>query len=249
MSESNNFNVVWEDELASTNVWLKALTQQCEVPEFTVVAAHKQSQGKGQGGNIWESAPSQNLTFSLLLKPDYVEIQHQFVLSKAIALGILDALSMYGVECCIKWPNDVYYKDFKLGGILIENSICHTSISESIIGIGLNINQTHFISDAPNPISLKSITGEHYNLSSVLDNVLSSIYSAIKQVKNQASYSEIDINYFQSLYRNKGLHLYKDHEGVFKASIVEISDFGHLVLKTEDNELKTYAFKEVEFII
>jgi BirA family biotin operon repressor/biotin-[acetyl-CoA-carboxylase] ligase len=249
MSRNNPFIIKWEDELASTNAWLKAMIQKNEVAEYMVIAARQQSEGKGQGSNRWESASNKNLTFSLLLKPDYIEIQHQFVLSKAVALGILDALSNFGDEFRIKWPNDIYYKDFKLGGMLIENSICHTSINESIIGVGLNINQTKFVSDAPNPISLKTITGKEFDLSSFLDVVLASVFSYLTQLKDGANYSAIDKKYFQSLYRNEGLYLFKDYEGIFKAHINEISDFGHIVLKTEDNELKTYAFKEVEFII
>ncbi len=248
MSKETFFNILPFERLASTNNKLKSLKLTDSLDEFTVVLTDDQTAGKGQAGNSWESEPNKNLTFSLLLNPTYIEIQDQFIISKAVALGILQFLKYYSPDFSIKWPNDIYYKNNKIGGILIENSICQNLISDSIIGIGLNINQTDFMSNAPNPISLKNITGNEFDLETTLHKILESIANCINQIKlgNIESLNEL---YLKNLYRKDGSYLYKDKEGAFYASINAINQYGHLELKTTEDEKKCYAFKEVEFVI
>lgn len=248
MSASHPFHIYWHNQLHSTNNTLKDLANDNIIDEYAVVCAHNQISGKGQTGNFWESEPYKNLTFSLLLKPIYIEILNQFAISKAVALGILKLFENYSSNFSIKWPNDIYYMNQKIGGILIENSICNNVISKSIIGIGLNINQTIFLSDAPNPISLKLITGLEYDLNSILQKTLFSIHHYMNQIKSNPN-NNIDLLYLNKLYRNKGEHLFKDSKGYFYASIHGITEYGHLELITQEGQLKTYAFKEVEFII
>ncbi|GAF01660.1 bifunctional protein BirA [Saccharicrinis fermentans DSM 9555 = JCM 21142] len=239
-------NILHFEHLLSTNTKLKAL--KANVPEFTIVITDKQTAGKGQAGNYWESEANKNLTFSLLLKPIYIEIQDQFIISKAVALGIIHVFKDFSQDFSIKWPNDIYYRDKKIGGILIENTISRTTISDSIVGIGLNINQEYFTSDAPNPISLKNISGQDFELITILSKVVHAITAYVNDIKcgNSAKLNQL---YLNNLYRRQGFHLYKDHHGEFMAQITGINEYGHLQLKTQTGEKRTYAFKEVTFII
>ena len=248
MSFKNNFNLLRFPGLASTNQTLKWLHQKEALEEYTVVVCSSQTAGKGQVGNHWESEPHKNLTFSLLLKPVYIQIHEQFLISKAVSLAILEVLKAYGLDFSIKWPNDIYYKDKKIGGILIENSLTRDVISSCIVGIGINVNQTVFVSDAPNPISLKTITDNEFDLEKLLTQLLQSIEKYINILKSSNALM-LDDMYLDELYRKEGFYPYKDENGAFNASITGINTYGHLELKTDKGEKRSYAFKEVEFVV
>ena len=158
------FKIDKVSETLSTNELLKSIADKDSVAEGYTVVAVSQTAGRGQIGAFWESQPGQNLTFSLLLRPEFIKADQMFLVSKAISLGIVDYLNSFGEEFKIKWPNDIYYKDKKICGVLIENQLMGSNIVYSIIGIGLNINQKEFISDAPNPISLYNIIGRKLDL-------------------------------------------------------------------------------------
>ena len=214
------------DELLSTNNKLKELIRDQDLKEYTIVQTFCQTAGKGQAGNSWESENNKNLTFSLFLKPVYIEIQNQFIISKAVALGILEALKVYAPDFTIKWPNDIYYKNKKIGGILIENALRQNTISESIIGIGLNINQTTFVSDAPNPVSLKSIVNKNFDLDTILSEVTSGIIDQINVIQS-GNCTTIHQQYINQLFRKTGYYPYKDAHGEFMAQISGINAYGH----------------------
>lgn len=125
--------------------------------------------GRGQRGNSWESEPFKNLTFSLLLRPEHIPANRQFLLSEIVSLATVDVLNRYATGFSIKWPNDIYWHDKKIAGILIENVLSGSTFSRAIIGMGLNINQKNFYSDAPNPVSLYQITGRTYKIEKILD--------------------------------------------------------------------------------
>ncbi len=248
MSLKNNYNLLRFPGLASTNQTLKWLHQKESLDEYTVVVCSSQTAGKGQVGNHWESEPHKNLTFSLLLKPVYIQIHEQFLISKAVSLGILDVLKEYEHGFSIKWPNDIYFKDKKIGGILIENALNRDVISSCIIGIGINVNQTVFVSDAPNPISLKTITGYEIELDKLITQILQGLEKYIDVLKSSNAHA-LDDMYLGKLYRKDGFHRYKDGNGEFNASIIGISPYGHLELITDKGERRSYAFKEVEFVV
>ncbi len=249
MTETNDFIIKWVDQIDSTNNELKILNQKLNLPEYSILCTEFQSAGKGQQGNSWESEKGKNLTFSLLLKPTHIAAQDQFLISKAISLGIIKVFSSFKTGFNIKWPNDIYYNDFKIGGILIENTLCGINISESIIGIGLNINQEIFKSNAPNPISLTNITQQEYNLETFLKKILSSIHLFLSHLNSEEETRKLNQEYLDCLYRREGYHKYKDQQnGQFKASIEGISEYGQLILQTAKGEIRTYAFKEVEFV-
>lgn len=238
-------------EVTSTNDYLAQLCKESKAKEFYTVMAESQTKGKGQRGNFWESEAGKNLTFSIVLYPTALEARKQFCLSMLVALACHEALSNYTDGFFIKWPNDIYWKDKKIGGILIENELESKYIVQSIIGIGLNINQEVFYSDAPNPISLKQILGVEVNLQEVMMKVVHGIVGGYRQLETKFDITQQAIGtlYRKNLYRNKGFFPYRDTQGEFMAEYHEVEPDGHLILKDEEGTFRRYAFKEVNFIL
>ncbi len=237
------------DETHSTNSYLRELiTKEKEQPEGTVVVTDYQTAGRGQRGNSWESERGKNLMFSLLLHPDHIPAGKQFILSQLISLAIVTVLQEYDPHFSIKWPNDIYWKEKKIAGMLIEVDITGSMLSNAIAGIGININQTSFKSNAPNPVSLVQITGKKHNLPELLEKLLDRIadeYSGYSPEKEE----EIIQRYKNLLFRNKGVHPYLCEGEIFNASIEGIEANGHLILKKENGSIRSFAFKEISFVI
>ena len=238
-------------ETPSTNDYLANLCRESKAKDFYTVVAMSHTNGKGQRGNSWESESGKNLTFSIVLYPTALEANKQFILSMLAALACHEALSNYTNGFSIKWPNDIYWKDKKIGGILIENELEGKYITQSIIGIGLNINQEAFHSAAPNPVSLKQIIGAEVNLQEVLMKAVHSIIVGYRQLEAYFNITQLAISamYRKHLYRSKGLFPYRDAQGDFLAEQQEVEPDGHLVLKDEQGTLRRYAFKEVTFVL
>ena len=237
-----NWKIVHIDETDSTNSWLrKGLTTDEQSDANIVVWAEYQTAGRGCGTNRWESERGKNLTFSMLIHPKELLATQQFHISMAISLAICEALGQHIGDVSIKWPNDIYWRNGKIGGILIENTPKGSSIMESIIGVGLNVNQRVFKSDAPNPVSMWQICEHETDHEALLKDVL----EAFERILG----STIREQYLSKLYRRKGYHPYADKEGAFMAEIVTVEDDGHLVLRDDNGKERQYAFKEVQFII
>ncbi len=183
MMRSPNWSskILKEETVTSTNDRLAELCQEKKIKEFTTLMAEYQTAGKGQRGNSWESEYGKNLTFSTVFYPQTIAPASQFILSMAVASAICTALAHYVHADClqIKWPNDIYWKDKKIAGILIENDLTGSQISQSIIGIGININQEEFHSSAPNPVSLRQITQKETDRMEVLNSVLAHIIASL----------------------------------------------------------------------
>ena len=241
------WHIIKLQETRSTNTYLDSIDTECPQQEGCVVTTHTQSAGRGQRGNSWEAEPGKNLTFSYLLRPDGVAPQEQFILSQAVSLAVVDVLSRYAQGFSVKWPNDIYYHDSKIAGILIEHNLSGMSISRTIVGIGLNINQQQFISDAPNPISLQQITGREYDLDAILAEVLEA--TTIRYAQCVGDRKQLQLDYAAALYRKDGFYPYRDAQGEFMATIREVQPDGYLVLCDTDGRVRQYAFKEVAFII
>ena len=206
-----------------------------------VVWTDYQTAGKGQGTNSWESERGKNLLFSIFYHPEGIPANRQFVISMAISLAIADALGEQIGDVSIKWPNDIYWRNGKIGGILIENRLSGQIIRDSIIGVGINVNQQHFHSDAPNPVSLWQIHGQETDREALLHEILDRFSLYIHQ--------DIKERYKAILYRRKGFHPYSDKEGTFMATFVDVEDDGHLLLSDESGKERRYVFKEVQYII
>ena len=239
------------EEAASTNSYLAQLCKESKAKEFYTVITDNQTAGRGQRGNTWESESGKNLTFSTVLFPTTLEAKEQFHLSMTVAYAVVDALESYTDGFSIKWPNDIYWKDKKIGGILIENELEGKFLSQSIVGIGINVNQEVFHSSAPNPVSLIQIIGASIDRKELLNKILRGIMSGYIFLETAYRQAVLNISqlYTQKLYRNEGFHPYRDKEGTFWAEFQQVEPSGHLILKDKQDKLRRYAFKEVEFIL
>lgn len=231
----------------STNYFAMNLAMNPETEEFTVVWADEQTSGRGQGNNFWESETGKNLTFSIILKPCFLKIEQQFFLSKAISLALANFLQPITGHVFVKWPNDIYWKDKKICGILIENIVEQNIIRNSIAGIGLNINQEKFLSNAPNPVSLKNIMKQDYDLEFCLKEILQQI-DRFYQLLIDQKFDEINQQYLSCLYRFDEFAEFKTGKGIFRAKIIRVEDSGELVLELSSGEIQKFFFKEIEFM-
>ena len=237
------------NETHSTNSYLRELImREKEQPEGTVVITDYQTAGRGQKGNSWESERDKNLTFSILLHPNHIPPGKQFILSQLISIAIVKVLKEYDRHFSIKWPNDIYWKEKKIAGILIEVDLTGLSLSNAIIGIGININQKYFKSDAPNPVSLAQITGKEHDLPELLEKILDNIADEYNTYSPDNE-EKIKQKYMEFLFRNRGLHPYLSGKEFFNASIEGIEPNGQLILKKENGSIHTFAFKEISFVI
>ena len=232
------WKIVHIDETDSTNRWLK------DHGEGTmVVATDYQTAGKGCGSNAWESERGKNLTFSMLIHPDGIAAREQFHITEVVSVALCRTLQPYiynKVE--IKWPNDIYVGDRKLCGILIENRLQGNVIVDCIIGIGLNVNQRVFLSDAPNPVSMYQLTGQETDREALLADFLQTFDQEWQNKTNGSEYREL-------LYRKGKDGLYEAKTGRFVAKLTDVLPDGRLLLVDEEGKEHTYAFKEVSFII
>lgn len=241
-------------ETRSTNTYLSTIaTESCH---GTVVIAHAQTAGRGQRGNHWESAPGENITMSLLLRPNSIRPAEQFVISQAISVAIVNVLRRYihGRKVAVKWPNDIYVDDMKICGILIENTLSGSSIDYSIIGMGMNVNQSEFLSDAPNPVSMLQLTGKHYPLRQLTEEFVNEILSEFGKIDvadNDTARKMLAEEYVSMLWRHDGFYPYHDNlrDRDILAAIKSVASTGHITLVTTDDEEFTYAFKEIAAII
>jgi len=240
--------IVKLDSVESTNDYVSGLLKKMKPEEGSIYSSLFQSAGKGIGQNTWESKKGMNLLFSLILYPSFLPVEDQFLISKAVSLGIANYIQAKINNIKIKWPNDIYCKDNKIAGILIENSIKGSNLNSSIIGIGFNLNQEEFKSDAPNPISLHQITNKTYSIDQEIVKIRTNIRFFYDKLK-AGKFEEINHEYLKCLYRFNEVHVFKTGNEIFKASIIGINKYGHLQLKTENNEIREYGFKETEFII
>ena len=232
------WKIVHIDETDSTNRWLK------EHGEGTmVVAAEYQTAGKGCGSNSWESERGRNLTFSMLIHPKGISAKDQFHITEVVSVALCKTLQPYiynKVE--IKWPNDIYVGDQKICGILIENRLQGQEIRDCIIGIGLNVNQRAFVSDAPNPVSMYQLTRQETDREALLADFLQT-FDEVMASETAAQ------DYRQRLYRSAGSYAFEDASGRFVAEIVRVEADGRLVLRDERDHERMYAFKEIKYII
>ncbi len=243
-----SFPILHFEELHSTNSYLSDLCNEKTIDEMTTVITDFQTAGRGQRGNSWESEAGCNLLYSVVLYPCFLTARHQFVVSQIVAIAIQEVLSQYADGFSIKWPNDIYWREKKIAGILIENDLCGTHIERSIIGIGLNVNQSLFVSSAPNPISLFQIIGSQVDRGQLLDEVLKKISHYYNDIQTNSTY-DIKQKYMNVLFRKEGLHPYRDSQGVFNAQIADIEESGRIILKDDKNQARAYYFKEVEYIL
>jgi BirA family biotin operon repressor/biotin-[acetyl-CoA-carboxylase] ligase len=240
--------IIYLENLPSTNTYLAAILKKDNLSEGTIVYTNFQLSGRGYSGNTWESESDKNLLFSILLFPSFIDPSEEFFLSMTISLGIRDFLLRYIPSCSIKWPNDIYVKNDKIAGILIDGTLSGDMIENVIAGIGLNINQEKFSMAVPNPVSLKQLTGNTYDIQECLNELAGDLDRRYKQLIGGDA-SQIREDYLRNLYRFRQWAEFSDSTGTFTGRISEIRNDGQIIIEKEGGMQAEYYYKEVEFIL
>lgn len=233
--------------LDSTNHFALALIREKKPAEGTVVVAEEQTAGKGMDENLWESEPGKNLLFSVIIYPDFLDPANQFYLNIITSLAVRDAIKhcLPDEKVKIKWPNDVYYENKKISGILIKNQVSGNTLQSAIVGVGININQEKFLSDAPNPISMKMITGEDYNLDKCLE-VFREAFNEYYKKLGAGEYDNLMAEYISNMYLFDVEAQYTIMGHKEKGIISGVDEYGRLLIETAD-ALVPCQMKEVVF--
>ena len=233
----------------STNSFLKDLVLNSHVENYTIATTNNQTHGRGQQKATWFSEPFKNLTFSTFIRFENFKIEHKRYLNFAISLAVFEVLSDKQVEkLSIKWPNDILSANKKICGILIENTFIGSSIKNSIIGIGLNVNQKVFLKNSPNATSLKLETGIYFDLDNLLQEVLKKIQEKIHLLESEKIHS-LEQNYLEVLYKKNIPTMFKNSQDeIFMGKIIGISKLGNLLMELEDESIKEFGLKEISFL-
>lgn len=232
----------------STNDYARALFSKETPEEGTIIISGEQSKGRGYGNNTWHSKRGKNLLFSVILYPEFISAKTQFLISKVISLGICDYLCCYVSDVSIKWPNDIYVDDRKISGMLIENDLIGSSVKNSIVGIGINMNQEKFPKDIPNPVSLSQMIEKKLVLKEELKKLACFLEKRYRMLL-KGMVAKIQKDYHEKLFRLNKMSWYQNSEEKFKAKIIGVSDYGQLVLENQSGKTLEYNFKEVEFVL
>ena len=256
---AQNLDIRWLKVTDSTNN--RALEGIHAENDRTTWAAEFQTAGRGQRGNTWKSAEAQNLMFSILLKPDFILAKDQFIISVIVTLGLEKYLKGKGITAKIKWPNDIYVCDRKICGILIEHGISGEKLSSSVCGIGLNINQREFPKDLPNPTSVVlelerlGLKAENFSLRDELEILLQDIFLFYDRAREEflktGKYGSLYGEYLSHLYRKGEFHSFTETStgNTVEARIIGIDETACLVLEYRDRQRRSFAFKEISYII
>ncbi len=240
--------IVKLNAIDSTNSYLRQLSAKEVVEDFTVVLANYQTHGRGQMGTQWSSQESKNLISSVFVDTSFVKIEHNFYISIVVSLSIFRMLeNLYIKKLKVKWPNDIMAGNKKIAGILIENVIKQNHLQASIIGIGLNINQTTF-NDLPNASSLRLITGKVFNLDEILQAILKQLNRYFTLLK-EGHMSLLKNEYEKCLFRNNKPSTFLNAEGqMFSGIIIGITDSGNLKVKMEDEIIMEFDLKSIRIL-
>ncbi|TCD02359.1 biotin--[acetyl-CoA-carboxylase] ligase [Pedobacter frigidisoli] len=241
-------NLIKLKEVDSTNNFLKDLVSKSEpLAEGTVIMADNQFAGRGQQESVWQTQAGKNISTSIYLKPSFLPLDKQFYLNIAVSLAVSDALSHFipsGIK--VKWPNDMYYLNKKVGGILIENTLTGSSIKSSVIGIGLNINQQEFAENISDKAT--SVIQILQKVTPLMD-IMEKIFVFMEKyylILRSGKYSILQNDYLKRLYNFEMSASYKQNGEVFEGTIIGVEDSGRLQMNTA-NGLVSFNFKEIEF--
>jgi BirA family biotin operon repressor/biotin-[acetyl-CoA-carboxylase] ligase len=242
-------NLIKLSAVDSTNNFLKSLVSNSEpLQEGTVIMADNQYAGRGQHNNTWKAEPGKNLTFSVLLRPKFLPIHQQFLLNMAVSVAINDVLNrLLGNDLTIKWPNDIYFLNQKIGGVLIENSLVGNDIKTAIIGVGINVNQQNFEAGLTGKAtSVFQILQKDVNLMGLLAEICSAIESLYLQLRT-GKHNNLRQAYVDKLYQIDKISLYQKEGVIFEGMIKGVADNGLLQMETRDG-MQEFNFKEITFL-
>lgn len=214
-----------------------------------IVWAERQTAGRGQRGHSWLSPEGENLTFTMVVEPRFLPVAQQFLLCEALSVALTDTFADYGIDTRIKWTNDIYAGDRKLEGVLIEHSYSGSTLARSLLGIGINVNQTRFDPSLPNPVSMACITGRRYDRREVLETFerrMTERYAQLEAGDREA----LQRDYRDRMYGLGQRRTFRRPDGSILYGIIEgVRPAGELLLRHDDNTLGEYLFKEIEFVI
>ena len=232
----------------STNSYLRRLSMNERLEDYTVVVANHQSEGRGMMGTVWQSESSKNLTFSVFKNVDFLQFDLQFYISMCVSLSVADVLNEYHLkQVKIKWPNDILSEQQKLSGILIENIVKNNQLKSTIIGIGLNVNQSEF-DNLPNANSIKNVIGKPIDLDEILNSLLNSLKKRFSDLE-KGRLEKIRQKYQMSLFRMDKPSTFKNlQDEIFTGYIKGVTETGQLRVLVEDNQIKIYDLKEISLL-
>ena len=235
--------IIHLDRTDSTNNYAATFISEGKARHGTVILADEQYSGRGQRGNSWISAPSFNLTFSIILFPDNLSAKDQFVLSKLVSLSIVDLLGKFDIPAQVKWPNDILVDRRKIAGVLIENGLSNGKVHTSLVGIGLNVNQIDF--NGLNAVSMRALCGQTF----VIKEVLFSFLASFDRILAGHTDGSIDVatSYLDKLYGFGESLQFRDDQGDFNGTIEAIDEYGRLIVVGR-GERKSYDIKALSFI-
>lgn len=214
-----------------------------------IITAEYQTAGRGQRGNRWSSVEGKNLMFSIVLEPTFLHASRQFLLSEAVALGLVDTLAEFGIGARIKWTNDIYVGDRKICGVLIEHDLRGAYLARTIVGIGLNVNQVEFDPALPNPTSMYLLAGHEFDREEVLQTLARKIMARYDELAEGAS-EQLQSDYHALIYRRDEAHTYRLPDGTpFEGTIRRVEADGTLIVEHSDGSERGYLFKQIEFVI
>ena len=231
----------------STNTWVAQ--HEGDLSNQAIVYCEEQTAGRGQRGNSWESEAGENITASMIFHPGEFEASRQFSISESVSLAIVEFLREYGVEAKIKWPNDIYVGDKKISGILVEHHVLGRYVARSIAGMGINMNQEVFRSDAPNPVSLWQLTAKKNDIDEAVKKLARHLEKCLANIDEPG---KTHAKFINLLWRKDGhYHNFYDRKESeqIEARIEGVEMNGLLTLQLKGGERRQYAFKEVEFIL
>ena len=237
------------EQTDSTNSYMAELLKKRRIPEGFLVTVLQQSAGRGQAHAKWKSEQGKNLLLSFVFYPSFVSIPDLFMVNKALSLGVADLVKkISGEKICIKWPNDIYHGDRKIAGILIENSLNSSIIQQTILGIGLNVNQDDFPKELPNPTSLKLMTGIEMDREEVQNELCASLEYRYLELK-RGDYQALDRDFTNILYRKDEWHLFMSERVEFEGMIKGVDKRGRMLVMHRNELERFYDLKEIKFIM
>lgn len=242
-------NSIHLDSVDSTNSYATRMLRQISLIDGTLFYTFDQHSGRGQRENKWEAEPHKNIALSVVLAPSFLKTDQQFLLTRITSLALADLMAEMVKNkgsVSIKWPNDIYVNEKKICGVLIENMIKGSSIQYAVIGVGINVNQERF-NAAPQAVSLKNITGETYDLKTIIDSFCSYLEAYYLQLK-AGKIKEINEKYLSTLYRRNVWADYFFDNASQKAMIKGVTDEGRLILELKDGTNRMVDLKEIQFL-
>tara|TARA_R110001583_G_scaffold123082_1_gene274395 strand:- start:15966 stop:16703 length:738 start_codon:yes stop_codon:yes gene_type:complete len=241
-------NIIKLNAIDSTNSYIKKLVAKSTLESYTAVVAKEQTLGRGQVGTTWVSEVGKNLTFSVLINFENFKIHHQFYLSMAVSLGVFNAINKnVKIDMAIKWPNDILAGKDKIAGILIENIIRGVGIRQSVIGIGLNVNQQNFPKNIGAATSLKNIYGIDFDTDELLEKIIISIQHFVNYIENE-NFEALKKRYIALLYKYQKPSMFEEKsDKVFLGKIIDVDESGKLVIELENETIRKFSLKEIKF--